>query len=84
MTKQKLATVLGVSTHTVDLSDGRMVAPGEEVVDVDTDDAHNRDLVLDGHIIVLEGMTPRTRAEGHEEPPPPAPTVPADPDAQEG
>lgn len=55
------ARVICTSTHAVDLSDGRTLAPGEEAEGVDTDHEHQRALVLDGHILVLEGMKPRVR-----------------------
>lgn len=60
------STVICSSTHPVDLDDGRGLAPGESATDVDTDAPHNRDLVLDGHIRVEEGMTPRTRRQATE------------------
>lgn len=49
------------SSHPIDLSDGRTLAPGESAEDVDTTHPHQRALVLDGHIVVLEGTTPRVR-----------------------
>lgn len=57
-----MARVLNTSSHPIDLSDGRTVGVLEEAADVDTDHAHQRDLVLSGHLLVLEGMTPRKRA----------------------
>lgn len=58
-----LSTVLGTGRHSVDLDDGRQVAPGATVENVDTSHPHNRGLVLDGHIKVVEGSTPRTRKD---------------------
>lgn len=49
------------ATHPIDLSDGRPLAPGEVAEDIDTDDPHQRALILDGHLLVLEGSTPRKR-----------------------
>lgn len=52
-------TVIGTATYPVDLSDGRQVAPGETVPDVDLDHPHQRGLVTDGHLTVVEGPTAR-------------------------
>ena len=52
-------TVIGTGDHPVDLSDGRLVAPGEVVEDVDLNDPHQRALVTDGHLTVLDGKTAR-------------------------
>lgn len=49
----KKGNVVGTSSHSVDLSDGRAVAPGEVAEDVDIEDAHNAQLLLDGHLNVL-------------------------------
>lgn len=57
------ATVLCTSMHAIDLSDGRSLQPGEIAEDIDTDHPHQRALVLDGHLGVLEGSTPRKRAD---------------------
>lgn len=54
-----MSTVLNVVGHPIDLDDGRTLAPGEEVDQVDTDHPHNRALVVNGHVLVTEGMTPR-------------------------
>lgn len=62
-----MAKVVNTATHPIDLSDGRMLGPGETAEDVDTDHEHQRALVLDGHLVVLEGMTPRKRAHTTEE-----------------
>lgn len=56
-----MATVLCTSSHQVDLADGRALAPGETATDVDTDHPHTRSLVLDGHLLVTDGSTPRKR-----------------------
>lgn len=56
-----MATVICTATHPVDLADGRVLGPGEEAEDVDTSAPHVRNLVLDGHLLVTEGRTPRTR-----------------------
>lgn len=61
MAEGDLATVVCTSTHPVDLPSGRVIAPGEQAEGVDTNDPHARALVLDGHVIVLKGMTPRER-----------------------
>ncbi len=53
-----MSTVLNVVGHPIDLDDGRTLAPGEEVDGVDTDQPHNRALVVNGHVLVTEGMTP--------------------------
>jgi hypothetical protein len=55
------STVVCTAPHAVDLADGRTLAPGETAVDVDTSDAHNRGLVLDGSLGVTKGTTPRVR-----------------------
>lgn len=49
----KKGNVVGTSSHSVDLSDGRSVAPGEVVEDIDIEDPHNAQLVLDGHLSIL-------------------------------
>lgn len=56
-----MAKVLCTSSHPVDLSDGRTLAPGEGTDKVDTDHPHQRGLVLDGHLLVQEGTKPRAR-----------------------
>ena len=56
-----MAKVLCTSSHPVDLSDGRTLAPGEVAEDVDTEHPHQRGLVLDGHLLVQEGTKPRAR-----------------------
>lgn len=57
-----MATVRNIAGRAVDLSDGRVIAPGETAEDVDTDHAHQRQLVTDELIAVEDGMTPRKRA----------------------
>lgn len=57
------ATVLCTAGHPVDLSTGRSLAPGQTATDIDTDDPHQRSLVLDGHLLVLAGSVPRVRAD---------------------
>lgn len=54
-----MSAVLNVAGHPIDLSDGRVLAPGEDADEVDTDTPHNRALVVNGHLLVTEGMTPR-------------------------
>lgn len=61
-----MSTVIGTADHPVDLHDGRMVAPGETVADVDTSHPHQRSLVTDGHLTVVEGKTPRTAPSGEQ------------------
>lgn len=56
-----MSTVVCTSSHPVDLPDGRSLAPGETAEDIDTKEPSVKDLVLDGHLNVLEGTTPRTR-----------------------
>lgn len=53
-----MSTVLNVVGHPIDLDDGRTLAPGEEAEEVDTDHPHNRALVVNQTVVVLEGMTP--------------------------
>ena len=55
------STVVCTATHAVDLDDGRSLAPGETATDVDTSNAHNRGLVIDGSLYVTDGTTPRVR-----------------------
>lgn len=62
MANDNLGSVLCIGTHPVDLDDGRTLAPGDPADNVDTMSAHNRDLVLSGHLKVVEGTTPRKRA----------------------
>lgn len=52
-------TVIGTASHPVDLSDGRSVAPGETVADVDTTHPHQRALIVNGDLAVSSGTTPR-------------------------
>lgn len=56
-----MGTVINTSTHPVDLSTGRSLAPGETAEEVDTEHPHQRALVIDGHLRVEEGTTPRKR-----------------------
>lgn len=56
-----MSTVLNTASYPVDLHDGRTLAPGEKLDEVDTDHPHQRGLVLDGHLLVLEGKKPRVR-----------------------
>lgn len=51
-------TVKNVGTHPVDLSDGRTIGPGETAEDVALGNAHNKDLLDQGHIAVLGGAEP--------------------------
>lgn len=52
-------TVIGTAAYPVDLSDGRMVAPGEVAEGVDLDHPHQKALVVDGHLSVVDGPTAR-------------------------
>lgn len=52
------STVLNVAGYAIDLDDGRTLAPGK-TAEVDADQPHNRALVVNGHLLVTEGMTPR-------------------------
>lgn len=56
----KQGTVFNSRSYPVDLADGRTLAPSETVEGVDLDIEHNRNLVLDGALVVEEGFTPRT------------------------
>lgn len=56
-----MATVVNTRTYPLDLSDGRIAAPGLRAEDVDTDHPHQRQLVLDGHLSVIEGTKPHKR-----------------------
>lgn len=40
-----------VSTHPIDLADGRPVAPGDRVRNLDTSDEHNQRLVDEGALL---------------------------------
>lgn len=61
MAEKTLGTVVCTSTHPIDLDDGRELAPGQTVEEVDLDHPHNRTLVLDGSLVVTEGKVPRAR-----------------------
>jgi hypothetical protein len=61
--KKSLGTVVCTSTHAVDLDTGRTLSPGETADGIDLDHPHNRGLVVDGSLVVLEGKTPRARQE---------------------
>lgn len=56
-----MATGINTATHPIDLSNGRILAPGERADDIDTDHPHQRALVVDGLLHVEEGSTPRKR-----------------------
>lgn len=56
-----MAKVICSASHPVDLSTGRSLAPGETAEDVDTDHPHQRTLVVDGLLHVIDGTTPRKR-----------------------
>lgn len=49
-----MTKVICTSAHAVDLSDGRTLAPGESATEVDIDHDHQKALVLDGHLYVLD------------------------------
>lgn len=55
-----MSTVLNVAGYPVDLDDGRTLAPGQSLDDVDAGKPHNRVLVLSGALLVTEGSKPRT------------------------
>lgn len=57
----KKATVICSAPHPVDLHDGRVLAPGETAEGIDTEHPHQRALVLDGSLHVVDGMTPKKR-----------------------
>jgi hypothetical protein len=54
-----MAKVINSTSHPVDLDTGRSLAPGEVAEDVDTEETHNRVLVAEGLLTVLEGTNPR-------------------------
>jgi hypothetical protein len=56
-----MGKVVCTASHAVDLDTGRSLEPGEIAEDVDTDHPHNRGLILDGSLAVLEGSVPRKR-----------------------
>lgn len=56
-----MAKVFNTTTYPIDVSDGRVVASGEFLDNVDTDHPHQRNLILDGHLVVQEGTKPRVR-----------------------
>ena len=60
MTDKRTGTVFNAKPYPVDLHDGRTLAPSETADDIELDNEHNRNLVLDGAIVVREGYTPRT------------------------
>lgn len=49
-----MAKVLNVTSHPIDLSDGRVLAPGEEADDVAAGNRHNKSLIQQGHVLVLD------------------------------
>lgn len=53
-----MSTVINVAGYPVDLDDGRTLASGASD-EVDTDRPHNRTLVVQGQLHVVEGMTPK-------------------------
>lgn len=53
-----MSTVLNVAGHPVDLDDGRTLASGESA-EVDADKPHNRVNIVNGHLLVTDGKTPR-------------------------
>ncbi len=53
-----MSTVLNVAGHPVDLDDGRTLASGESA-EVDAGKPHNRVLIVQGHLLVTDGKTPR-------------------------
>lgn len=55
------STVVCTATHPVDLDDGTTLGPGQTMEGVDTNHPHNRGLVIDGAITVVDGTTPKTR-----------------------
>jgi hypothetical protein len=63
MAQDKKSTVLCTSTHVISLDGGKPLGPGcTDVIDV-MGSPHNRSLVLDGHLLVTDGPTPRSRQD---------------------
>lgn len=56
-----LSAIVNARSYPVTVAGGRTLAPGEKREDVDMDIPHNRGLLLDKHIVVLDGFKPRTR-----------------------
>lgn len=63
--------VKNTGTHAIDLSDGRVLAPGETADDVALGNPHNRDLVDGGFLTSVaedekstDDAEPRTRTKG--------------------
>lgn len=54
-----MSTVINTAGHAIDLADGRTIAPGETVNDLDVQHPHNALLVVSGRLYVTEGRTPR-------------------------
>lgn len=48
-----MTKILNVASHSVDLDDGRVLAPGEKAT-VDIDDPHNKILIEQGSVLVVE------------------------------
>lgn len=57
-----------VSRHVEDLADGRVIAPGETVFDVDANEGHNKSLVERGAIIVLDKKQAKANQGANTEP----------------
>lgn len=73
------ARVLCTSSHVIDLDDGRVLGPGESAESVDTKHAHNKLLLDEGQLRVLdsapknwESRNPVSSSEDAPPPPPPA------------
>lgn len=79
-----MSIVLNISSHPIDLDDGRILGPGEVAEDVDLDIAHNQGQLEDGHLRELDAMpkdTPRPTED--EDKPTTAPTELGTPAAAE-
>lgn len=54
-----MANVINISNRTVDLDDGRIVAPGDEAKKVNLAEPHNENLLRQGLIVELEQPKPK-------------------------
>lgn len=54
-----MAKVLNVTGHSIDLDDGRTLAPGEEAEDVNTEHPHNAAVIDQGFALVVEEAVAR-------------------------
>lgn len=57
-----MTKILNVGSHSVDLDDGRVLAPGEQAT-VDIDDPHNKVLVDQGSVLVVAEPKQRSTSD---------------------